>query len=307
MTSHLGENLVVADVRQHVERIGAALQSRHLIEVRAPRTVVPQDRDYRQLVARGSLHVPAADSQSAVAADHDDLLTRPRELRTDTHPDAVTDRRERTRVHHLAHEAACERAAHPSRQREAVDNGGRVFIEHGDQVLAQARGMNRLILRDLRVLLLDLIVEALTRLPDLLDPWRSFVLREVELEFLDPLDHLLQHDLRIADHRQGRVNLPSDACRRGIDLDVLGLVGPGGGWPKMLTAPEAEADREHHVGASRERLLERTANRQRMLLGHYSLSGATRIDRDVRQLDELAHLGARLRPEQSIAAGDQRT
>src|SRR5271163_128692 len=36
VTSHLGEDFVVADVRQHVERIGAALQSRHLIEVRTP-------------------------------------------------------------------------------------------------------------------------------------------------------------------------------------------------------------------------------------------------------------------------------
>src|ERR1700676_1239991 len=114
MTSHLGENFVVADVRQHVERIGAALEPRHLIEVRPPRTVVPQHRDYRQLVARRRFHVPAADSESAVAADHDDLLARPRELRTDAHPDAVTDRSEWTGVHHLTHEAASERAAHPS-------------------------------------------------------------------------------------------------------------------------------------------------------------------------------------------------
>src|SRR5208283_3397422 len=33
VASHFGENLVVADVRQHVEWIGFALESRHLIEV----------------------------------------------------------------------------------------------------------------------------------------------------------------------------------------------------------------------------------------------------------------------------------
>src|SRR5208337_3219181 len=103
-----------------------------------------------------------------------------------------------------------------------------------------------------------------------------------------------------------RVNLPSDSRRRGIDLDVLGLVGPGRRLAEMLAAPETEADCEHHVGAAGERLLERTANRQRMLFRDRALTGAARVDRDVGQLDELAHLGARLRPEQSVAAGDQR-
>src|SRR5277367_1921933 len=36
VTSHLGEDFVVTDVRQHIERIGAALQPRHLIEIRTP-------------------------------------------------------------------------------------------------------------------------------------------------------------------------------------------------------------------------------------------------------------------------------
>ena len=74
----------------------------------------------------------------------------------------------------------------------------------------------------------------------------------------------------------------------------------------MLAAPETEADRDHHVGAAGERLLERAANRQRMLFGHDALAGAARVNRDVGQLDELAHLGARLRPEHAVAACDQR-
>src|SRR5271170_761548 len=36
MASHLGEDFVIANIRQHVERIGAALQPRHLVEVRSP-------------------------------------------------------------------------------------------------------------------------------------------------------------------------------------------------------------------------------------------------------------------------------
>ena len=80
-----------------------------------------------------------------------------------------------------------------------------------------------------------------------------------------------------------------------------------GRLPEMLTAPEAEADCEHNVGAAGERLLERAANRQWMLFGHDALAGAARVDRDVGQLDELAHLGTRLRPEQSVTAGNQRT
>src|SRR5260370_7591085 len=133
--------------------------------------------------------------------------------------------------------------------------------------------MNRMVLGDLRVLFLDLVVEAIASFQDLLDPWRGFVLREVEVEFLDAVDHLTQHDFRITDHRQVRVDLPSDSRRGRIDLYVLGLVGPGRRLPEMLTAPEAEADCEHDVGAAGERLLEGAANRDRMLLGDCALAG----------------------------------
>src|SRR5260370_16099543 len=115
--------------------------------------------------------------------------------------------------------------------------------------------MNRLVFGDLRVLFFDLIVEASASFPDLLHPWRGFVLREVELEFLDPVDHLTEHDFRITDHRQVGVNLPSDSRRGRIDLDIFGLVGPGRRLAEMLAAPKAEADCEYDVGAAGERLL----------------------------------------------------
>src|SRR5215472_17884918 len=98
--------------------------------------------------------------------------------------------------------------------------------------------MNRLTLLDLRVLLLDLIVEARARLPHLLVPRRALVLREVELEFFGTIDQLAQHDLGIADDGQVGIDLPSDSRRRRVDLDVLALVGPGRRLAEMLAAPE---------------------------------------------------------------------
>jgi len=55
------EHPVVADVVDHVERIGAALEQRHLLEARAPRAVVPEDRLDRQVVAHRGLDIEAAD------------------------------------------------------------------------------------------------------------------------------------------------------------------------------------------------------------------------------------------------------
>src|SRR5260370_25318515 len=111
--------------------------------------------------------------------------------------------------------------------------------------------MNRLVLGDLRVLFLDLVVEAIASFQDLLDPWRGFVLREVELEFLDSVDHLTEHDFRITDHRQVGVDLPSDSRRSRIDLDVFRFVGPGRRLSQMLTPPETEIRRQHHTPPAR--------------------------------------------------------
>src|SRR5215472_6576698 len=138
-------------------------------------------------------------------------------------------------------------------------------------------------------------------------PFGGAVFREVELELFDPINQLAQNQLGVADHRQVRVHLPPDPGRSWIDLDVFPLVGPGWRLPEMFTAPEPEADREHHVRPPGERLLECTANGQWMLFRHGTLARTPRVDRDAGQLDELLHFGARLRPEQSVAAGDQWT
>src|ERR1700688_1347994 len=58
MASHLRENLVVANILEHVEWVGAVLQQRHRLEARAPRAVVPQQEKNRQLVAPRRLPLP---------------------------------------------------------------------------------------------------------------------------------------------------------------------------------------------------------------------------------------------------------
>src|SRR5712671_7652916 len=75
----------------------------------------------------------------------------------------------------------------------------------------------------------------------------------------------------------------------------------------MLAAPEAKAERQHDIGAAGERFLKGAANGQRMFLRNRALAGAARIDRNRRQLDELLQLGRGVRPEEAVAAGDQRT
>src|ERR1700730_11521956 len=166
--------------------------------------------------------------------------------------------------------------------------------------------MDRTVGVKLFCVLRHLTLEVGADLGQLLDPLRAAIFREVEFEFLYPVDHLTQDELGIADQRNFRRHLPSDATRRRVDLDVFGLVVPGLGAPEVLAAPEAEAQREHDVGAPGEGLLERAPNRQRMLLGHRTLASTPRIDRDGGKLDELAQLGPGLRPEYSVAAGDQR-
>src|ERR1700677_3474245 len=75
----------------------------------------------------------------------------------------------------------------------------------------------------------------------------------------------------------------------------------------MLTGPEAEAERQHHVRAPGEGLLESAANRQRMFFGNRALARAPRIYGNRSQLDELLQLRRRVGPEQAVAASDQGT
>src|SRR5258708_13257488 len=102
--------------------------------------------------------------------------------------------------------------------------------------------------------------------------------REMEVEFFDSRDHLAEHQLRIADQRDLSRHLPSDARCHRVALDILRLIVPGRHPAEMLTAPEAKTQRQHDVGAARERFLKGAANGQRMLLGNRSLAGTPPTD-----------------------------
>jgi len=92
---HHGEHFVVTDVVEHVEGVGASLEQRHLLEAGAPRAVVPQHGDQRQVVAQRRLDVPSTDAETAIADHQHDLLARPRQLHADAHANAMTDGRQR--------------------------------------------------------------------------------------------------------------------------------------------------------------------------------------------------------------------
>ena len=98
VTVHEFEHLVVALVQLDFERIGPTLQEGHFFEAWPPGTVVPQHGyDWEPISARG-FEIEPADAQTPVADDQHDLLSRPSELSTDRHADAVADGRKRTRV-----------------------------------------------------------------------------------------------------------------------------------------------------------------------------------------------------------------
>src|SRR5260370_30418924 len=82
---------------------------------------------------------------------------------------------------------------------------------------------------------------------DVLSPLRGAVFGEVELEFLGPVDELAQHQLGVADDRQIGPDLPSDAARGGIDLDVLALFGPRPLLSEMPAGPAPETEGPDHV------------------------------------------------------------
>src|SRR5271163_3751347 len=167
--------------------------------------------------------------------------------------------------------------------------------------------MNRRTIERLLVLLGDLRVEAGAGRLDFLVPFGVAIFRKIELQLLDAIDHLAEHALGIANDGDVRVDLPSDTRRHRIDLDVLRLVGPGRRLTEFFTAPETEANRHHRIGTSSERFFPRSSNREWILLRHRALTRATSVNRDAGQLDEFLDLGTRLRPEEPVASGDQRT
>src|SRR5713101_213625 len=122
MYPHRFEHLVITNARDHIEGIGAAFKQRHRLEARSPGTVVPQQRNDRQLVFRRGFHVHAANAQTTVTRNDDDLLARPAKLHADAHAYAVPHWRQRTGINYLPREVGGEPLAGVTAQREAVDD-----------------------------------------------------------------------------------------------------------------------------------------------------------------------------------------
>src|SRR5260370_8147485 len=105
-------------------------------------------------------------------------------------------RRQRSGVDHLAREAAYEILAHPSRQREAVDDHRAILVEYGHEVAGQARRMNWTVARELLRLVGDLLLEIRAHFGEFLGPRRVASLRHAALEFLHSVDHPTPPHLR---------------------------------------------------------------------------------------------------------------
>jgi hypothetical protein len=218
----------------------------------------------------------------------------------------VADRRERPGVDDLAREARDQPLREPARQREAVDHDGRVAREHVEEVAREPRGVDRHRVVRLLRLRLERLVEARARRRDLGEPRAATPAGAVEAERLRARRQLREHELRVADDRHVGGHVPADARRRRVDLDVRRVGVPGGRLAEVLAAPEAEADREDHVGAARERLLPRAADGERIVLGHRALAGAPRVDRDRHPACERLQLGGGVGPEDAVAGDDER-
>src|SRR5262245_49529558 len=104
MTPENFKHSIVANPLQHIERVGPSAQKRHLLETWSPGTVVPENRDDRQIVTQRRLNIPTADAQSSVANNQNDLLSRTRQLGADRHSHTVANRCQRTGVDDLAGE-----------------------------------------------------------------------------------------------------------------------------------------------------------------------------------------------------------
>ena len=254
------------------------------------------------------LEVQAADAEAAVADHEHDLLARPRELRADRHADAVADRRERPRVDDLAREARANHCvSHPdsvklsmmivasrsstssrSRTRRSgwIGRASCVSRSPARGALVELRCARRGYLGEPRAVRAPGAVESRSSPAS----WRA-------------------GEARASDRRRRGPRAGTCSPMRvgvGVDLDVGRVGAPCRRLAEVLAAPEAEADRQDHVGATGERLLPCAADGERMVLGHGALAGAARVDGDAGELGERAQLGGGVGPEDAVAGHDQR-
>ncbi len=152
------------------------------------------------------------------------------------------------------------------------------------------------------------IVKAMARRPAFFDQLEPWFFEKSSLSSLIRLIICRSTSFGSPTIGRSRVHLPSDARRHWVELDVLGLVVPG-----------RHAARNAHRSRSGSRASTTSAppvngflKAPRIASGCSSetdaLAGAPRIDRDIRQLDELAASRAPACDQNSaVAACDQRT
>src|SRR5262249_57306145 len=137
-------------------------------------------------------------------------------------------------------------------------------VEYRDEVARQTVGMNGDVVVGFLFAVADGLLESDARLADLAYPGRVLFGAEVRWALVHQLDHLPQHQLGVADDGHRGRDVAAEACRRWIDLDILGLRAPGRRLAELLATPEAEADGDHDVRLGGERLLPGAAHRQRV-------------------------------------------
>ena len=114
----------------------------------------------------------AADAETTVPDDKDDLLSRPSKLSSDRHADAVANGCERARVENLAGEASVEPLRHPAAHREAIDHDGCVRIHHFTKLPRNPCGMYGYVVVMLLLLFDDYSIKVSPHVGDLLEPVR---------------------------------------------------------------------------------------------------------------------------------------
>ena len=79
-----------------------------------------------------------------------------------------------------------------------------------------------------------------------------------------------------------------------------------GGWPNFSPLQKRKPIGDHQVGPAGERFFPGALHGQRVVFAERAVAGAARVDRRARQLGQLGQLGGGARPEDAVAADQQR-
>ena len=303
--THGFKHLVIANVLDHIERIGAAFEQGHGLKRRPPRTIIPQQGNNRDVVFGCGLHIHPAYAQTTVAADHDDLLAWTPELHPNTHTHAVSDWGKRPGVDNLTRLMGGKPLTRIATQGEAIDDEGCVCVDNRGEVFGQPVGMNRSGTVMLLLTVLNKLVIVIADLDHVLEPRALALGAKVKLHLFDRLDHLTQHQLGVADNADFGRDMPANPLGGGINLDIGGFIAPGRGLPEFFSAPEFESNGQHHVSLACKRLFPRTPNGERMVFVNRALAGPTAVHRGAGEFCQFFQFCLGPGPENSVPTGNE--